>query len=458
MPYTLLAEENPDETIAALTAKTENLQQELTALRQEMAKLTASKNQTPTYLYTLPYVGVPVITSPYLDKQPEFNGSDLIVNMSDNNLDTSLMEQRQMMENKNLIPSVPLIMLSGTVQPIGLMEQSSYGSTTGTTALYYLELDTAVMMNSWVEGLFSVTAGASAYSVLTRTHPTSLSSSDLELFVDDAFVNIGNLNKTPFYLTAGQAYLPFGEYQTNMVTWPAITAIGQTRMPAAMIGYSSGANNGFLGTLFAYNTNTTLGKSGAGGGSLTYQFGNNDISGNVAGSIISNIADAGGMQNTGISDGSFAGFGESNATENINQVPGYDFNGVLNLGAYSILAEYVSAVRAFPTSALSYNGNGAQPMGGNVEAAYTFTAFKKPATVALGYGWTNESLALALPQQRFSAVFNISWWRDTVEALEFRHDIEYSASDYADGIGGTAITQGPGGYNDTVTASIAAYF
>ena len=76
----------------------------------------------------------------------------------------------------------------------------------------------------------------------------------------------------------------------------------------------------------------------------------------------------------------------------------------------------------------------------------------------MGYNWSGQSLALQVPEQRISATLNVSWWRDTVEALEFRHDIDYSSSDYASGIGAVANTNGTGHSSDTVSALLAIYF
>jgi hypothetical protein len=80
----------------------------------------------------------------------------------------------------------------------------------------------------------------------------------------------------------------------------------------------------------------------------------------------------------------------------------------------------------------------------------------------LGYQWSKDALALNLPQQRISGVFNISIWKDTVESLEYKHDVDYNIYQFANGaapVGGVnATTYGTGRSGDTVSAQIGVYF
>lgn len=401
--------------------------------------------------------GVPVVTSPYLGQRPAFDGSDLIVNISKINEDIRLMEQRNLIEQTYVdegypMPDTPILMLSGTIQPLFTYQKPYEGSAGGNFTLDTAKIDTTAIINPWVEGLMSF-----AYS----SEPPALGgdvSSNSNVSVDKAFVNIGNLDESPYYMTAGQVYVPFGQYSSNMVSAPLTSVLGQTQVRAAMFGFAPVEDSGFFGTVFGYNSDTVLDNSGAGGANLVYQYGNEHLNGNFGASYITNIADSNGMQDTGAGYGQFAGFGFSSNTEMVSQVPGYDLHGLFNVGPYSFLGEYVSAVEAFDESALSYNGLGAKPQAFTAEGARTFRLFHKPASLALGYGWTDQSVALLQPKQRISTTLNISWWRDTVESLEYRHDIDYASSEYGSGIGATENTVGTGSSADTISALLAVYF
>ena len=125
-------------------------------------------------------------------------------------------------------------------------------------------------------------------------------------------------------------------------------------------------------------------------------------------------------------------------------------------------AEWVGATSRFRPQDLSFNGAGAKPQAAQLEAGMTFKAFDKPASINLGYQWSKETLALNLPEHRLSGVFNISLWRDTVESLEFRHDVDFNVNQYANGAAPVgfinANTVGTGRSANTLLAQIGVYF
>ena len=92
----------------------------------------------------------------------------------------------------------------------------------------------------------------------------------------------------------------------------------------------------------------------------------------------------------------------------------------------------------------------------------TFESFKRPSSVGASWQWSNQALALNMPRQRINAVYNISVWKDTVESLEYRHDIDYGQNCYANGAAPTgsinANTVGSGSTADTVMLQIGVYF
>lgn len=88
--------------------------------------------------------------------------------------------------------------------------------------------------------------------------------------------------------------------------------------------------------------------------------------------------------------------------------------------------------------------------------------FDKPASIGVGYQWSKDTLALNMPRHRFSGVYNISIWKDTVESLEYRHDIDYGVTQFGNGAAPmgqvNANTYGTGGSSDTILAQIGVYF
>ncbi|STX92184.1 coiled-coil protein [Legionella londiniensis] len=201
-----------------------------------------------------------------------------------------------------------------------------------------------------------------------------------------------------------------------------------------------------------------------GGLNLGYIYDTQALSGEIGASFISALNDATGMQLTGSVPGTtFGGFASfTNGSEAVRKIPGVDVHGNIRFDRYNFTAEWVSATKAFRPQDLSFDGHGAKPQAGQVEAAMTFMAFNKPASIAAGYQWSREALALNLPAKRLSGVFNISLWKDTVESLEYRHDIDYGRNQFANGAApqgsANANTMGTGRSSDTLLAQIGVYF
>ena len=350
-------------------------------------------------------------------------------------------------------PDAPIIALSGKIETLGTYQENFQGQQSGDINLSGAELNVAAALNAWVEGFLAFTYDSSP--------PTNQGQrvNNSNIFLNKGFINIGNLERTPFYLTAGQIYVPFGRYSSSMVSAPMTLSVGRTKARTVILGFRQYPQEGLFAAAYGFKSDTTNQNRATGGLNIGYQIRSSRVRGEVGMSLLRGINDAGGMQLTGLSGGQFAGFGATTANEAVDKIPAIDLNGNINFDAISLTGEWLTTTQAFRLQDLSFNGRGAQPQALNIEAAYTFKAFdNKPASVALGYGQTKDALALGLPKQRIAAVFNISLWQDTVESLEYRHDIDYTTSDSASGINATANTNGTGRSSDTVTAQLSIFF
>jgi hypothetical protein len=410
--------------------------------------------------HVLTYIaGTPVVTSPYLGERPAFDGSDLIINISSINQDVRLMAQRMLLykhlsaDGYNL-PETPIIALSGSLVPYGMITWPMNGGQTGDFDLGSAELDIAIALNEWVEGFIGISYdSAPPFTGMVQR----VSNSNFRL--GKGFVNVGNLDKTPFYMTAGQIYVPFGRYSSSMISSPFPLAMARTKTRVFQLGYRQHVNHGLFAAAYGFKSDTTYGNSANGGVNLGYDLLSDKVRGQFGVSYINNIADAEGMQNTGGGTGDFLGFGATTANENVRKTAAFDVNAYVLIGNYGLTAEWVTATDDFRVEDLSYNLQGAKPQAGNFEISYSFTGASKPTSIAVGYGFTRQALALGLPKQRFSGVLNVSWWRDTVQSLEYRHDIDYGSNNTAGGRGtGVSAMTGTGHNSDTITAQFGLYF
>ena len=422
----------------------------------------------PTALVTddrvLTYIaGTPVVTSPYLGSRPAFDGSDYMVNISSINRDIRLMQQRRGLERAYRkigypIPNKPILAFSGKAQPIGVIGQPFFGESKGDWDLGASELDLAALLNSNVEAYMGIAYSAAPPSVGGQRVANS------NIFLNMGFVNIGDLDVSPFYLTAGQLYAPFGRYSTAMVSPTLPMLLTRIKSRPVILGYKSQKDTGPFISGFGYRGDTTYGSSGVGGLNIGYIFDGYNITGEVGGSYISSLNDATGMQYTSsVPFTTFGGFASlTNGSENVAKVPGMGAHFSVSFDRYNLTAEWVSSVGAFREEDLSFNGHGAQPQALQLEGGLTFMSFDRPSSVAASYQWSQESLALNLPNQRLTGVFNISIWKDTIESLEYRHDFDFKRGDFGNGAAPVGVvnatTYGTGGSSNMLAAQIGVFF
>jgi hypothetical protein len=406
--------------------------------------------------------GTPIITVPYLGERPAFDGSDMIVNISSINRDVRLMDQRRLLYRAYerlgySDPTLPIIALSGKLEPLVSFNNPYYGNSTGDLNLGSTELDVAAALNEYVEGFIGIVYDDAPPSIGGQRVSNSAFSLSL------GFVNIGNLDRSPFYFTGGQLYAPFGRYSTSMVSGTLPMLVGRTLTRPFIFGYKTQEGSGPYVAGYGFQADTSLGGSGAGGVNVGYTLELPVIHGDFGVGFINTIADSLGMQSNNSSIGYFGGFASpTNGSELVAKVPGLNFHANFSIDRFNFAAEWLEATQGFRQQDLSFDGKRAQPSAGQLETSMTFRVFNKPATVGVGYQWTQQALALNLPEQRVLGVFNISFWRDTIESLEFRHDMDYHVTQYANGAAPAGVVNsniiGSGKAANTVTAQLGVFF
>lgn len=415
-------------------------------------------NRVITYI-----AGTPVVTSPYLGDRPAFDGSDYIVNISSINRDIRLMEQRRKLyraysEIGYPVPNLPIIALSGKSEPIASLTRPEVGNSVGDMTLGSSELDVAAALNKYVEAYMGIAFDDSPPAL----GGPRVANSSFDL--NSGFVNIGNLEQTPIYFTAGQMFAPFGRYSSSMISAPLPMMLARTKTRPFILGYKSQTPAGPYAAVYSFISDTTQGRPAVGGVNAGYTIAGADVFGDIGVGFIGSIADSQGMQHTGSPvNTTFGGFGSVfNGSEYVGKTQALDVHANASFDRYSLTAEWVGTTSPFSPQDLSFNGRGARPQAAQLEAGVTFKAFDKPASLGLGYQWSKDTLALNLPEQRMSGVFNISIWKDTVESLEYRHDLDFNAGSFANGATAPGRvnldTLGTGKASDTVIAQLGVYF
>lgn len=418
-----------------------------------------------------------VSTGPYLGVQLSYSGSNLIINTPSVNEDVSLLKLRKNMETRLSALGIEHpedhshLLLSGNIEGQAVYKNRGHASDTSDIDVTNAELDAYILgPSSWTSGLMTLNYEndiGSSSGAISSNHRTFNS----RVFINKAFITVGDFSKTNFYGTIGQMFVPFGTYGSSMIASPMTKSLFRTKARAILIGYQQQTPNAFYASGYVFRGDAhsgTTSRINNGGFNIGIKYKLGEFSGDIGYGVIQNIADADGMQVTE-SKPFFDGFGSSSTAcgptgtsacgseKLVHGVPANDFRGTLNFGKWDLLAEYITSATAFNPNDLSYNGNGARPQALNAEAAYTFTLFDKPTSIAAGYGMTKDALAIGLPEKRWALVLNTSWWRNTLESLEFRHDMNYRGSATASG-SGVASAPGTGASDNVVTAQFDIFF
>lgn len=405
-----------------------------------------------------------VSTGPYIGVPFQFAGSDLVINSPSVNQDVQLLAIRKsIMQQLNMMggeivkePYHSHLLLSGLIEAAAEYDNPGGSPSTTDINLSSVSLDAFILGPSpWMLGFveFNYVDVTPANDVFGGT--SNYRVSDSRLGVNKAFVTLGNFTESPYYGSFGQFYVPFGVYSSVMVSSPLTKFLMRTKARSILLGFmQQDPVSAFYGSAYIFRGDShaaSVPKVNNGGLNVGYKFKRDWLKGKVGAGVIGNIADSAGMQTAG---------NFQNAEQLVHRTPGYDLNTVLSLGDHiDLIGEFVTASTSFNPTNMSYNGSGAKPWAFDVEAAYSIDLFQtKPSSLGLGYSQSHEALALGLPLNRLALVLNTSWWRNTLQSLEFRRDREYAASDTASGGGGVATPAASGKIDKAVTAQFDYYF
>ncbi|MFW5954371.1 MAG: LbtU family siderophore porin [Guyparkeria sp.] len=265
---------------------------------------------------------------------------------------------------------------------------------------------------------------------ITAEVSTLYEENDTPLEIDTASVMLGS-EEGVWSARAGQFYVPFGVYETAMVSDPLTLELGETRETAIAAGVGQG---GFNAEVYAFN------------GDLDdeNQVDNVGATAGWAGNV--------GEAELALSAGYMNSLGESDAIEgtieeSTDEVGAWTASATLGLGEAMLVGEYLTASDSFDAAELAFDGDGARPAAWNVEASYGFDLIGRPARAGIGYQGTDEALALELPESRVIAALSVEIFPRTALSFEYAADEDYAVAD-----GGTGESAG------TFTTQLAVTF
>lgn len=254
--------------------------------------------------------------------------------------------------------------------------------------------------------------------------------------IDEATVSL-HARDNIYYIYAGRLYVPFGNFDTNMVSDPLTLELGETREAAVQVGVEFAGLNA---SYFAFNGETIEASDAAIGNdqsdqygyALSYSFEVNKLTLNTGLSYINNISESNGIvDNLGTA---------TVAPELVEYVSGNSAFVVVDYGPIKVITEKVAARDEFDSAELPWLARGAQPEATNTELAVSFPVFGREMVITVGQQKTVEASALGLPEKRSLVAVGISLFANTSLTIERLTDTDYGLNDGGTGEKARATT------------------
>ncbi len=260
---------------------------------------------------------------------------------------------------------------------------------------------------------------------------------DTELELDEGTITLSELGGMPIAMTAGQMYVPFGHFESHMISDPLTLELGETR--ESVVQFETEVDN-FYAAIYTFKGATRQANESdrvkSIGANIGFTIENDSFNLDSGISYISNMAETDTIEGT-ISNGT-----------TLSETPaGIALHAIMRRGPLTMIAEYIGANDSFSTADLAFNGDKAEPDAYNIEAGFELLLFGKEATIALAAQGSSEAQALNLPESRLLGSINVALRQQTSLGFEWAKSDDYGTNE-----------GGSGRSTDMVTAQIAVEF
>ncbi|MCG5512440.1 LbtU family siderophore porin [Ectothiorhodospira shaposhnikovii] len=235
---------------------------------------------------------------------------------------------------------------------------------------------------------------------------------DSEVEVDEAVISLGLPAMPGAYLEVGRQYVPFGRFETALVSDPLALELAETRETAALLGWES---DQFYGAAWVFSGDTRDNLNGV-GLNLGMLFDAGPVEMDLGVAYTSTLGDSDTLQ-------------EVEAVVEGKRVGGYNAYVTAVHGPFTLAAEYVVAEKRFDAGQLEFNGKGARPSVWGVELAWELDGLQRPVTLAAAAQGSSEAFieedALELPRYRYLAGVSVALMDQLSLSFEYSHDRDY---------------------------------
>lgn len=249
--------------------------------------------------------------------------------------------------------------------------------------------------------------------------------------VDEGYVDI-KFGK--MFVQAGQMYVPFGSYETNMVSDPLTLELGETQQSVVQLGVGMGDLQ-----VSAYMFNGTTQEAGADdtadqmGARIKYLLEGKNSTIDVGIDYINNL-----------DSGAVIGYLDTDPnittdTELKAYVSAQVIYANLSFGNIHFIAEHLMTDQ-FDLTEVAFNSKGAEITATNIEVGYSMTVAGMESMVGVAMQSTDEAVALGLPKEKTLVALSMNVYKDTAFSFEYANSSDYAVADGGTGKDATSYT------------------
>lgn len=234
-----------------------------------------------------------------------------------------------------------------------------------------------------------------------------------------------------FYLSAGRMYIPFGNFESHMISDPLTLELGETQEAAIQIGF---AIDGFHASVYAFNGEADKNKVDNDvvddfGISISYSLKTGSVNLNLGVDYLNNMAETDFIQGV---------ISQVNIIE--EHTAGMALHAIINIDALTVIFEHVTALDDFNTLDLQFNTGKANPSASNIEVAYTMDIAGREMTLAVAHQSSSDIDGRALPETRHMISVSTTIADDVGFTVEYTNSNDYEISDGGSGESGGVLT------------------
>ncbi|MGD9732468.1 MAG: LbtU family siderophore porin [Desulfamplus sp.] len=256
---------------------------------------------------------------------------------------------------------------------------------------------------------------------------------DEDVVIDEAFILLEGGESIPLSLKAGKIYIPFGKFESNMISDPLTLELAETRETAVEAGFTL---NGFYGSAYIFNGDVDTDNDSENVDNYGVNFGctieNDGFGIDIGLGYINNLIDSNGWESL-VEEKSTEAQDMGIDFSFVDCVPGLSAHTVLNIGQIKIIGEYTTMLDE-PELNMSELVSGSLELteigpliknekisAWNAEIGCTLDVIGKETTFGIGYQGTDNGEDI-FPENRFIGAVSVNIFTDTTASLEYRHD------------------------------------